>query len=390
MRPLLILIAFFISLQSYSQTIHFMMVADNDESEAGVAAGKMAQYMLNQTFVPNLRNYTGLNVHVTELTGRSFSLQNLNNELNRLQSSSGDVIFFYYCGHGYNAGDNDPFPMLWFGNLSSVKKFSSVYNALSSKPHRLLIAIAEACNAVAQSRPRNHSINSRGNFEPHFAKTEKYRKLFCESSGDYIMSSSSKGELSQFINNWGIFSTAFIESFEKAVENNANPNPTWEDIFNNIVSKTIKDAYENVGTSQRPQWKKNSSSEPHLHHEDMPRTADAVEQYNKAVQYYNSGNYSECIKYLRPSANQNFALAQYLLGYCYLQGLGAEKDGLLAFQRFKQAANQNLASAQYFLGWCYETGTGTYRNIQKAKEYYQKAANQGDDNAIQKLKTLNQ
>ncbi len=267
MKALITIISVLFCFAVNAQTIHFIMVSDINNSDEGVAAGRITEYMKDKTFVPNLRIHTGMNVNVVDVCGNGFSLENLNKKLDQLKTAEGDVIFFYYCGHGFNARVlSDPYPTLWFGNISKTRSFVSVYNSLIGKPHRLLIAIAEACNKEIESRPVNREIvDNGGDFAPKAGKTEKYKKLFCNSSGNYIMCSSSKGELSLVGNNWGCFSRAFINVFERSVEYNNNPNPTWDDIFNDIVTKTGELSYKEFAVTQHPQWKKEGGSMPTPH-----------------------------------------------------------------------------------------------------------------------------
>jgi len=52
------------------------------------------------------------------------------------------------------------------------------------------------------------------------------------------------------------------------------------------------------------------------------------------------------------------ANAQYNLGVCYNNGIGAEKDEQKAVEWYKKASKQGFANAQYNLGYCYKKGIG--------------------------------
>ena len=66
-------------------------------------------------------------------------------------------------------------------------------------------------------------------------------------------------------------------------------------------------------------------------------------------------NQVEGVKWYRKAAEQNFAQAQYGLGFCYGEGKGVTKDYAEAVKWFRKAAEQNIAEAQFNLGRRYCT-----------------------------------
>ena len=385
MKALIIIISLLSCFAANAQTIHFIIVSDINGSSEGVAAGRITEYLKDKTFVPNLKFHTGMKVNVVDVSGNVFSLGNMNDKLAQLNTADDDVIFFYYCGHGFNAGvPSDPYPTFWFGNNSQTRSFVSVYNDLIVKPHRLLIAIAEACNKEIESRPINREIAVNGYFAPKTGKTEKYQKLFYFSSGNYIMCSSNKGEISHVGNSWGCFSRAFIDAFETAVEYNNNHTPTWDEIFNKIAARTDSLSYNEFGEPQHPRWQKGYVK---VDGYATPASPDALAQYKKGTSYYNAQNYTEAVKCFRIAANQGYADAQFWLGYCYYRGFGVEQEDIFAAPWFEKAAKQGHAAAQYYYGVCCEYGfRGQTADKQEAFEWYKKSAAQGNADAIKKLK----
>ena len=67
----------------------------------------------------------------------------------------------------------------------------------------------------------------------------------------------------------------------------------------------------------------------------------------------------------RKAAEKGEALAQFILGTCYLNGNGVEKDEKEAFQWFLKAAEQGYAQAQYNVGLCYLNGGGVEKKSKK-------------------------
>ncbi|MBQ4479124.1 MAG: sel1 repeat family protein [Victivallales bacterium] len=75
----------------------------------------------------------------------------------------------------------------------------------------------------------------------------------------------------------------------------------------------------------------------------------AEEQFQRALQCYEAGNYAEAVKWFRKAAGQGLAEAQYNLGVCYATGLGVEQDYAEAVKWFRKAAEQGNAGAQVAL-----------------------------------------
>lgn len=70
-------------------------------------------------------------------------------------------------------------------------------------------------------------------------------------------------------------------------------------------------------------------------------------------------------------------MSQCTLGKYYLLGRGCEMNPLESFKCFQRAAIQNYAEAQYWLGYCYSWGIGVEKNIEEANKWYKKAEELG-------------
>src|ERR1019366_4690507 len=100
------------------------------------------------------------------------------------------------------------------------------------------------------------------------------------------------------------------------------------------------------------------------------------------VKYYHAQgvpqDYTEAVKWYRKAAEQNYALAQNNLGFCYDGGKGVEKNYAEAVKWYRKAAEQNHALSQYHLGFCYDGGRGVEKNYAEAVKWYRKAAEQNN------------
>jgi|GEM_PF-821573 len=76
---------------------------------------------------------------------------------------------------------------------------------------------------------------------------------------------------------------------------------------------------------------------------------------------------------------------EYLIGRCYEEGLGVQKDYYEAVKWYKKAAKQGHTIAQYNLGNCYRNGKGVSQNYREAVYWYGLVAEQGDADAQTEL-----
>ncbi|KAI9209520.1 uncharacterized protein BJ171DRAFT_484204 [Polychytrium aggregatum] len=97
----------------------------------------------------------------------------------------------------------------------------------------------------------------------------------------------------------------------------------------------------------------------------------------------------EAVRWYRRSADLKNPMAQNMLGYCYEEGIGIEKDGRKAFELYERSAKEGgWAPAQFNVGMCYEKGVGTERDLALAEIWYQKAAGQNHKQAQEALEAL--
>ena len=78
--------------------------------------------------------------------------------------------------------------------------------------------------------------------------------------------------------------------------------------------------------------------------------------------------YSEAVKCFTKAAKMGLPEAQVNLGWCYLNGVGVEKNDIEAAKYFRMAAEKGLDIAQNNLGVCFEQGRGVPKDKKKAKK----------------------
>jgi len=171
----------------------------------------------------------------------SSNLDNLDKLAGNLHTSPDDVIFLYFIGHGEeDKSSEDGYPILKQSNGIGIS-LEKVYRVVSGKRHRLLILIAETCNA------KDTTIFS--STEPPVASSNydrplhKIHPLFCGFEGDFVCVSAKPGQYSVFDKLTGF--SCFLEAFKFVLSSN-NLND-WNGLFGELVT-TTEDNCKLLGT----------------------------------------------------------------------------------------------------------------------------------------------
>lgn len=93
------------------------------------------------------------------------------------------------------------------------------------------------------------------------------------------------------------------------------------------------------------------------------------------------------LHWVRAAAEQGYARAQAGLGWMYAVGRGVERDETQSFVWYERAAKEGYPVAQRMLGKYYEKGIGAEKDRAMAKTWYEKAAVQGDEKSVRRLES---
>ncbi|PKC74831.1 HCP-like protein [Rhizophagus irregularis] len=85
------------------------------------------------------------------------------------------------------------------------------------------------------------------------------------------------------------------------------------------------------------------------------------------------------------AANLGNSLAQYNLAIMYMNGYGADKDDIKAFELSKQSAEEEFIDGIRALGYCYRDGIE--KDINKAIYWYEQSGDQEAQNRLKNLKS---
>lgn len=91
-----------------------------------------------------------------------------------------------------------------------------------------------------------------------------------------------------------------------------------------------------------------------------------------------SGDSIEAYKWFMKAAEQGYAVAEYNIGVCYLEGLGVKRNTADAFNWTMKAAKQGFAPAQNNIGLLFFSGEGVEEDLAEGFKWCMKAAKQGD------------
>ena len=99
-------------------------------------------------------------------------------------------------------------------------------------------------------------------------------------------------------------------------------------------------------------------------------------------------NLETAVYWFRKAAEQGYGVGEYNLGLRYQQGEGVEKDYEQALYWYRKAAGQGMVNAMNNLGVMYKYGQGVKKDYEQAAAWYKKAADKGNKKAQQNLDNL--
>ena len=112
---------------------------------------------------------------------------------------------------------------------------------------------------------------------------------------------------------------------------------------------------------------------------------DAQAQYNYAVTLLQGQfvrqNLEEAVRYFKMSADQGYAYAQYNYALCVSKGEGVPRNLEESARYFKMSADQGHAEAQFNYALLVWEGQGVCRNLEEAVRYLKMSADQGNAQA---------
>lgn len=228
-RCLLFACALLVYTTSYAQKLHVVVFCDTNDKSIGVNKESERKITMNemQTIAGCLEEY-GYDSEFSEYYGNNCNKENLIKSINGLEIAPDDVVFFYYGGHGSHALNNtsDQFPQMCLGEdyQDNWVPVTLIKNIIAKKNPRLAIILTGCCN----KEQRGVSIKTvvaeaeSYTYESELNK-EAYKKLFLETTGIVMMTSSKLGQYSYSGKEGGIFCLTFWLAMEYAGKGKMTP-----------------------------------------------------------------------------------------------------------------------------------------------------------------------
>lgn len=219
-------------LASQGQTLHAILMADENDAKIGQSCRKDLNIMSEN--MQQISNGIGYQLNVVQLSGLNFTALTLREAIQKLQVEPHDLVFFYYSGHGYNIPDNvSNYPYLNVINYTQAPiSLDEIEQLIQAKKPRLCITLGDCCNKVMEDAKSSRGIAKPRTKEANSTDQVKVilQQLFLTPSGSIKISSSKKGQYSWTMGaNGSAYSFAFESAFEDCLLNTKQAH--WETLL---------------------------------------------------------------------------------------------------------------------------------------------------------------
>ena len=229
------------------QTMHSILFTNMEEQ--GRERDRTAELKQMTEFCTSIAEALDFNHNLRLHSGSEFTSAMLEHEISALSVQEGDVVLFYYAGHGCNWDDDDwPHMALLDKQYWETTAFSKLKNVCGKA--KLVLCISSCCNMDSEGRRREKQQYSS-------LDKDKAKKLFLGFEGKkaIIASSSIRG---QYTYSWSsgtmlgsIYTISLRKTLNEALDGTTNTDLTWDAIFEATKKQTL--AYTNG--KQLPQYK---------------------------------------------------------------------------------------------------------------------------------------
>ena len=181
-------------------------------------------------------------------TGGECSKPNLESAISGLRCSTNDVIIFYYSGHGVHAKADDasgwlPQICLKYKSYDQDKfvPVTAIRDKLFAKNARLVVILTDCCNDEKEWVTVKGLIDKDGgNPKLNAINVDYLKKLFFNSRGTVIATSSKRGQTSLGPKSGGLFSISFWDEIYKIEQGQGIP--SWKSLIEETKKRTINKA----------------------------------------------------------------------------------------------------------------------------------------------------
>lgn len=140
----------------------------------------------------------------------------------------------------------------------------------------------------------------------------------------------------------------------------------------NIKYKEASSHIDRISQESLLKTVRENNSEIHDLSRDSPET-----YYELGLSYYRDSLYKEAVSAFMKADGYDYPAAQAMLGDCYFDGTGVQKDYYIAKRYYEKAAKKSYPRALYGMASMLYAGKGIKKNIRKAIQYDTQAAELG-------------
>lgn len=234
----------------YSQTFHSIIFANKEEK--GREADRTAEYNNMSDFCQEMAESLGYRHDLRRHSGQEFTSIMAEKEISNLQVGEGDIVIFYYDGHGCN-WDKDDWPHMAF--LDKQYWETTLYEKLKAacKKAKLTLLIAGCCNMDSEGRRSGGK-----NRQYAIIDKLKVRSLFTGFDGNISIKSSAshRGQVSYSLlgqNMGNVYAINIRYAIRSAVSASSKEAPTWDAVMKEAAKGAYDDTRNFSSGPQQPQ-----------------------------------------------------------------------------------------------------------------------------------------
>lgn len=213
-----VVVFLFFSCEGHAATLHAILVGDVEDPTIGSAV--RTDIALMHTRVQDIARFTDMSLSETIFIEREYNSDMVIKELKHLRVAPDDVVIYYHSSHGFRTKTMpEPWPALHFGNKSNPMRLQYFIDLILAKKPAFTLVVADACNTLVNFAWPTFPRGAFYSDSPNDSEQKKgYRRLFRETCGCLIISSSSPGQSSYSFSNIGsILTGSFLSGIDHSL-----------------------------------------------------------------------------------------------------------------------------------------------------------------------------
>ena len=274
-----------------AQTLHAIIACNTADRSIGESMKRDLENMSNaiQIIMANF----DYEFEMQQFDGVTCTKANITKYINDMEVGRDDIVFFFYGGHGTHAFNNadDPWPQMCMNtNIESLfMPVTSVDKLIAAKQPKLRIILTNCCNkeqtgvSIKPLYAQSEGPTTLSDYNP-----QAFRKLFLDSKGKVMMTSSKLGQYSWCGAYGGLFTNYLLDVLDAVGMNKITP--TGNAVCKTTQEKTLACNTLPGGAKQEPYFEVKIAGEKS---KDVVPPTPSTDNLYKALQVLVNHNYSK-------------------------------------------------------------------------------------------------